>query len=209
MRSIAPAEQFAAGAARPWAALYSLVPTAVFLVFDRWLGLAPAMIAASTTTLALIAARRRGGQRVGILLPITLGYVVVKAIAGVVSHSQVVYFGSGLALSALIAVIVGATAFTKRPVASYLMPLVTPYRRLTPDHPVYRRVAAQVTLVWALAELSMTAWEAWHLRTASASEYLVRSTLVAWPLMGVLIFFLIGYVRFRLDRYEHYLARAA
>ena len=208
MRSIAPAERLAAGVGRPWTVLYSLIPTAVFLIFERWLGLVPAMISASVAALVLIAVRRRGGQGVGILLPISLGYVAVKAVAGVVSQSQVVYFGSGLALTALITLVVGATAFTSRPVASYLMPLVTPYRRLTPDHAVYRRVAAQVTMAWAVAELGITAWEAWHLTVASASEYVVKSTIVSWPIMGVLIFFMIGYVRFRLDRYEHYLAHS-
>lgn len=207
MRSIASAERLATGVGRPWAVLYSLIPTAVFLIFDGWLGLVPAMIAASTATLVLLAVRRRAGQGVGILLPISLGYVVVKAIAGVVSQSQAVYFGSGLALTALISIVVGATAFTRRPLASYLIPLVTPYRRLSPDHHVYRRVSAQVTVVWALAELGITAWEASHLMVASASEYVMRTTVVTWPVMGVLIFFLIGYVRFRLDRYEHYLAR--
>jgi hypothetical protein len=166
------------------------------------------MIAASVTTLALIVARRQGGQGVGVLLPISLAYVVVKAVAGVLTESQVVYFGAGLALSALIALAVGATAFTSRPVASYLIPYVTPYRAVTPDHPIYRRVAAQVTVVWALAELSVTAWEAWHLTVSSASEFVVTRTVIAWPVMAVLIFFLIAYVRLRLDRHEWHLARS-
>jgi hypothetical protein len=166
------------------------------------------MIAASVTTLALIVVRRQGGQGVGVLLPISLAYVVVKAVAGVLTESQVVYFGAGLALSALIALAVGATAFTSRPVASYLIPYVTPYRAVTPDHPIYRRVAAQVTVVWALAELSVTAWEAWHLTVSSASEFVVTRTVIAWPVMAVLIFFLIAYVRLRLDRHEWHLARS-
>jgi hypothetical protein len=133
--------------------------------------------------------------------------VILKAVAGVVTESQVVYFGAGLALTALLAVAVGATAFTKRPVASYLMPLVTPYRHLTSDHPVYRRVAAQVTVVWALAELAITSWEAWHLTVSSAAEFVGTRSVVAWPVMGVVIFFLIFYVRFRLDRHEYWLSR--
>jgi hypothetical protein len=79
---------------------------------------------------------------------------------------------------------------------------------VTPDHPIYRRVAAQVTVVWALAELSVTAWEAWHLTVSSASEFVVTRTVIAWPVMAVLIFFLIAYVRLRLDRHEWHLARS-
>lgn len=211
MRSIAASERLAARANRPGlaAALTSLLPTGVFLVFDSWLGLVAAMIAASVTTLVLLVVRRRRGDGVGILLPLTLGVVVVKAVAGVVTESQVVYFGSGLALTALLAVAVGATAFTKKPVASYLIPLVTPYRHLSSSHPVYRRVSAHVTAAWALFELGITSWEAWHLTASSASEFVVTRSVVAWPVMGIVIFFLIAYVRFRLDRYEHLLAARA
>lgn len=188
-------------------ALTSLLPTIVFLLFDGWLGLVPAMITASLSTIAMMVLRRRRGRGVGVLLPIALVFVVVKAVAGVLTESQVVYFGSGLALSAVIGIGIGATAFSRRPIAVYAIPLVTPYRHLTADHPVYRRVAAQVTAVWALAELAITGWESWHLTMSSASEFVVTRSIVAWPVMGVVIFFLIFYVRFRLDRYEHQLSR--
>jgi hypothetical protein len=188
-------------------ALTSLLPTAAFLLVDGWLGLVPAMTAASALTIVLVVVRRVAGRRVGIVLPLTLSYVVVKAVAGVLTQSHVVYFGAGVALSALIALGVGATAFSRTPVASYLIPLVTPYRRLTPDHPVYRRVAAHVTLVWAVVELGIAGWEGWHLTVASASEFVITRAIGPWMAMGVLIFCLIFYVRFRLDRYEWALAR--
>lgn len=189
-------------------AMTSLAPTAVFLIVDQLLGLVPAMVAASALTVALVVIRRRRGQGVGLLLPLTLAFVVVKAVAGVLTQSPVVYFGAGLVLSALVALAVGATAFTRRPVATQLIPLVAPYRLLTPAQPVYRRVSAHVTAAWALGELAMTAWEASHLLHATGSEFLLARSVVAWPAMGVLIFVLIAYVRFRLDRYEHALRRA-
>jgi hypothetical protein len=189
------------------ATVASLLPTVVFLVIDHWLGLVPAMIAASASTISVMLLRRSRQKSIGLLLPISLGYVLVKAIAGAITGSQVVYFGAGLGLSALIAIGVGATAFTKRPLAGYLLPLVTPYRHLSLEHPAYRRVAGQVTAVWALAELGITAWEAWHLTVATASEFVITRTVAAWPVMAVIIFFLIAYVRFRLDRHEHFLVR--
>lgn len=209
MRSIATAERLGIGVGGRRPTPLSLLPTAMFLAVDQWLGLVPAMIVASGTTIALLVVRRRNGKRLGMLLPLSLGYVVVKAVAGVATGSQVVYFGAGLALSASITVAVGLTAFTHTPLASHLIPMVTPYRHLSADHPIYRAVSAQVTAVWALAELGITAWEAWHLTVASASEFVIVRTVVAWPVMAVLIFFLIAYVRFRLDRYEYVLARSA
>jgi hypothetical protein len=101
VRSVDPSERLAASVSRPGlsAALASLLPTGVFLLADHWLGLLAAMTAASVTTLALIVVRRSRGQGIGVLVPISLAYVIVKAVAGVVTESQVVYFGAGLALS--------------------------------------------------------------------------------------------------------------
>lgn len=187
-------------------ALTPLLPTGAFLLFDAWLGLVAAMIVTSGISVVVLVVRRREGDGVGILLPISLGYVVLKGVAGVATESEVVYFGVGLALTALVAFTVGATAFTPRPAASLALPLVTPYRHLSSSHAAYRRVSAQVTALWALAELGITAWEAWHLTRVSGSEFVVARSVVAWPVMGFVIFFLIFYVRFRLDRYEHALA---
>jgi hypothetical protein len=211
VRSTAASDHLASRMTRPslTSTLGSLLPTGVFLVFDDRAGLAAGMIAASITTVMLLVLRSKGRAGIGVLLPVSLAFVVVKAVAGVVTDSPVVYFGVGIALSALVAVAVGATAFTKRPAASYAIPLVTPYRHLSPDHPVYRRVSAQVTAVVALAELGVTTWEAWHLATSTASEFVVTRTLMAWPVMGIVVFLVIFYVRFRLDRYEYALRSPA
>ncbi len=204
MRSTAASDALNAKASRPspMYVLRSLLPTGVFLLFEGWLGLVAGMIAASVATVAALVLQRRRGAGIGVLLPVSLAFVVVKAIAGVITGSSVVYFGAGVALSALAAIGIGATAFTKRPAASYVLPLVTPYRHLSLDHPVYRRVAAQVTAVVALAEFGITAWEGWHLTVATASEFVITRALTAWPVMGVIIFFVIFYVRFRLDHHE-------
>ena len=192
----------------PTGVAVSLVPSAAFLAVNHFFGLVPAMLAATLLSAAFIVIRRSRGQAIGWLLPISLGYVVIRGIAGVLTGSENVFFGFGIATSALIALVVAASAFTRHPVAGYLLPLVVPYRHLSLDHRVYRRVAAQITVVWAIAELALTSWEAWHLSNVSGSEFLIDRTLIGWPVMGVVIFFLIFYVRFRLDRHEHHLAAA-
>ncbi len=167
------------------------------------------MATATAASIGLLLWRRWRGTGIGLLLPVSLAYVVVRGFAGVLTESEVVYFGVGLVLSAFVAVAVGATAFTRRPLAGFLLPGVTPYRMLTPEHPVYRRVSAQVTAVWAVAELAITGWEARHLATSTASEFVVTRTVAAWPVMAAVIFVLIAYVRFRLDRHEYQLTHTA
>lgn len=193
----------------PTAIIASLGPSIAFLAANRWLGLVAGMVAATTLSLILIGYRRSRGQQIGWILPISLGYVVVRGVAGVMTGSENVFFGFGVATGAAVAIAVAATAFTRHPVAGYLLPLIVRYRHLSMEHPLYRRVAAQITIVWAFAELCLTAWEAWHLSNVSGSEFLIDRTLVGWPVMAVVIFFLIFYTRFRLDPHERYLAAQA
>ena len=175
----------------PSGVVASLVPSIAFLIANNWFGLIAGMVAATVLSAGLVVIRRGRGQAIGWLLPISLGYVVVRGIAGILTGSENVFFGVGVATSALIAIAVGVSAFTKHPIAGYLIPLVVRYRHLSMDHPVYRRVAAQITLVWAVAEMALTTWEAWHLSNVSGSEFLVDRTLVGWPVMAVVILSLI------------------
>ena len=166
-------------------------------------GLTEAMIAATLTSAVVIALRWRKGRRIGILLPASLAYVVIRGTAGVLTGSEDVYFGLGVALSAATAVAIGATAFTRSPAASYLIPLVVTYRQQTVDHPLYMRVAAQLTVAWALMELAITGWEAWLLTRVTATEFIFLRTFVGWPVMAIWIFFLVFYLRLRLDPLQH------
>ncbi len=184
----------------------SLLPTIVFLAADRWFGLVPAMLIATAASIVLIVARRSRGRTVGLLLPLSLGYVLVRGVAAVLTQSENVFFGFGIALSALAAIVVGASAFTRRPFALLVLPLFVPFRRVTQDSPVYQSLAAQVTFLWAVAELGIAAWEAWHLSNSTGSEYVVGRAVVAWPIMAGVIFFLLFYVRFRLEAEERRLA---
>ena len=186
--------------------LISLSPTIAFLVVNYGFGLTEAMIAASLTSAVVIGFRWRKGRRIGILLPASLAYVAIRGLVGVLTGSEDVYFGLGVALSAATALAIGATAFTHTPAASYLIPLVVTYRQQTVDHPLYMRVAAQLTVAWALMELAISGWEAWHLTRVTATEFIFLRTFVGWPVMAIWIFFLVFYLRLRLDPLQHALA---
>ena len=187
--------------------LTSLLPTIGFLVANQWFGLIEAMIFASLASAVVIVLRWRRGRNIGILLPVSLAYVIARGLAGVLTGSEDVYFGVGIALSAATALVIGATAFTRRPAAFFLIPLVVTYRRETVDHPLFRRVAAQLSVAWALMELAITAWEGWHLARTTATEFIVLRTFVGWPVMAVWILFLVFYLRLRLDPLQYALAR--
>lgn len=189
--------------------LTALLPSATFLAADHVAGLTAGIIAASLTSATLVLVRRRSGRRLGVVLPASLAYVALRAIAGVVTDSPQVFFGLSLALSAATALAVAATAWTARPAAAVVIPAVVRYRDRTIAHPLYRRVAAQLTVAWAAAELAVTTWEATHLAHATASQFVVARTFIGWPLMAAWICALVFYLRFRLDPLDHHLARRA
>jgi hypothetical protein len=181
----------------------ALLPSVLFLVGHRWGGLVPAIVAASVASVALIVVRRRQNRTLGVLLPASLAYVSVRAAAGLLTNSDEVYFGVSLATSAVVALVVAATAFTRTPVAARLIPLVVVYPQRTVAHPLYRRVAAHATLAWAATELAMTAWETTHLADMAAPQFMLLRTFGGAPVMAVLIPVVIFYIRLRLDPLAH------
>jgi hypothetical protein len=183
--------------------LSALSPSVLFLVGHHLGGLVPAIAAASVTSVALIVVRRRQHSTLGVLLPASLVYVLVRAAAGLLTNSDEVYFGVSLATSAVVALVVAATAFTRTPAAARLIPLVVRYPQPIVAHPLYRRVAAHATLAWVVTELAMTAWETTHLADMAAPQFMLVRTFGGAPVMAVLIPVVIFYIRLRLDPLAH------
>jgi len=187
----------------------ALLPSATFVAASQAVGLAAGIIAATATSAALIIIRRRRNTKTSVVLWASLAYVLLRAAAGILTDSDDVYLGVGLALSAATALAIAASARTTTPAAARLIPAVVRYRDRTLRHPLYRRVAAHVTLAWAAAELAITGWEAAHLSHVTATQFVLVRTLVGWPLMALWICGLIFYIRLRLDPLDQHLARHA
>ena len=193
----------------PMGLLVSLAPSAAFLLVRPWTQVRTALVVTSLVAVAVVLGRRRRGTPIGVVLPLSLAILVLRTAVSLATGSETLYFGAGLATSALVAVAVGATAWIGTPLATHFIPLVAPYRHLDATHPLYRRVAAQVTGAWAVAELAVTALEGRHLLHATGTEFVLAKTTVGLPVMAVVVFFLVFYVRARLDPVEFHLAHQA
>ncbi len=144
--------------------------------------------------------RRRGGC-IGWLGLALLGYVLIRGAAGALTGSEQVFFGISVAASMAVTIGVLASAFTTTPVATYLLPVLLA-GRLRPEtaaDPAYRRISAHVTAAWAIAELSVSGWEAWHLQHAGAVDFVATRGLLGWPVMAAVIFLCAFYARFRIE----------
>ena len=60
----------------------------------------------------------------------------------------------------------------------------------------------------SVAKLGISLWEASHLRDTSSAEFVAIRSFVGWPIMAFVVFWLIFYVRARLDPVEHRLRSA-
>lgn len=178
-----------------------LAPVGAFLLANAVWGLVPGMVAATAMAVTAGLMRLRRGESVGWLSLALLGYVLVRGAAGAVTGSHQVFFGISVAASMAVAVGVLATAFTRTPMAAYVLPALMG-GRLRPETvatPAYRRIAAQVTAAWAVAELAVAGWEGWHLSHADAVEFVAVRGLVGWPTMAAVVFACSFYARFRVE----------
>jgi hypothetical protein len=179
----------------------SVAPVAVFLLANAAWGLIAGMLASTAAAVLATLSRRRRGQQIGWLALALLGYVLIRGAAGAVTGSHQVFFGISVAASMTGAVAVLATAFTRTPLAGYLLPILMRgrLRPTTTASPTYRRISAHVTAVWAIAELAVSGWEAWHLQHATAVEFVGARGLIGWPAMAAVVFVLAFYARFRIE----------
>ena len=185
----------------PANAALSVAPIAVFLLANAAWGLVPGMLTSTAAAALVTLGRLRRGEQIGWLALALLGYVLIRGAAGALTGSHQVFFGISVAASMAVAVAVLTTAFSSRPVAAYLLPMLMRgrLRPRTAATPTYRRVSAHVTAVWAIAELALASWEAWHLQHANAVEFAAARGLIGWPVMATIIFVCAFYARFRIE----------
>ena len=161
--------------------LDSVLPIALFIGLERVWGLAAGVIGATLWSLKVVVGRRRRGEAVGRYLPILVAYLVVRAVIGIVTDSEAVYFGIGIGTKAAIGAALIGTVVAGRPFLVRYAHLVVPFDRATRDHPRYVRVMGYLTVGLGLYQFLTSAWDIWLFNQTSASGYLLIRFLVGWP----------------------------
>ena len=182
----------------------ALAPTVAFLLAHAAWGVVAGIVVSTAAAVASVLWRQHRGGGVGWLSLALLAYVVARGTAGALTGSHQVFFGIGVLATTVVAAAVLASAFTATPAAGYLVPALMGRWLLpaTVRHPVYRRVCAHVTAVWATAELAVTGWEAWHLQHAAAVEFIGARAMIGWPAMAGVVFACAFYARFRIEWHQ-------
>ena len=159
----------------------SVMPIVAFLVLNRWTSLGWAVAGATAWSIKAAVSRRRHGEAVGRFLPLLVVYLVVRAVIGIATDSEAVYFGIGIGTKALIGMALVATAVVGRPFLARAFPLAVPLAAETVAHPVFRRTMGRLTVALGAYQLLTSAWDIWLYNQTSPDGYVAIRALVGWP----------------------------
>ena len=161
--------------------LDSVLPITLFIGLERVWGLTAGVAGATLWSIRIVVGRRRRGEEVGRYLPILVAYLVARAVVGIVTDSEAVYFGIGIGTKAAIGAALIATVVVGRPFLARYAHLVVPFDRATRDHPRYRQVMGHLTVGLGCYQFLTSAWDVWLFNRTSASGYVLIRFLVGWP----------------------------
>ena len=180
--------------------LDSLMPALLFLIFNWAVGLPWAIGAATVWSLKVVYTRRRKRLPLGKLFPLVAGFVLLRGIIGIVTDSEAVYFGLGIASKYAIGLGVAASAIINRNVIIMAAPYVFNFPTEVKNHPVYKSALDVVAYLAGFYYLLSASFDIWLYNNNSVEGYIIIRLIVNWPL-GLAVFWgCLGYVVFRLRK---------
>lgn len=162
--------------------LEPLVPVVLFLVVNRLAGLRWAVAAATIWSLKLVIDRRRRGVPLGVVMPVITIAVIARGVIGIITDSEDVYFGLGIASKFAIALVLFGSIAVRRPLAALGAPYVID---TTPDmvaHPAWLPTMGWITAIGGLYYSVSGAVDTWLLSSRSIEGFVLLRFLANWPL---------------------------
>lgn len=175
----------------------SLLPLAAFYTGFRLWGPA-AGIGCSTAASALVYLHERRAGREGLLVRLTLAFVLVRALIGLLAHSTTAYLAVPVLANAVWGVAFVASVAVGRPLAGALARAWYPFGPEFRRTALFRRVFAVESLVWGLFLLGIAAVRAAALVEEGVGGFVVVSVVTGTPATLVLIAWSVWYARERL-----------
>lgn len=168
------------------------VPLAAFYAAWTVSGLPAGIAAATLVSFGLYAYERRAG-RDGLLVRLSLGFVAVQAVVGLVSGSTVVYLATPVLANAIWSAAFLVSAAVGRPLAGALACAWYPFSREFRDTPEFKRVYGFESVVWGLYLLARSALRLGALLHGGVGSFVVVTFLTGTPTMLALLAWSIWY----------------
>jgi hypothetical protein len=178
-----PAPPAAAGASSSLLAaggVDSVISVVAFMVANKLGGLGWAIAASTAWSLKAAITRKRKGQAIGKLLPITAGYLLLRGGLGIVTDSKALYFGMGIATQAAIGLGLVVSVLVGRAFIAEIAPKVLPFPRHVVNHRLFQSTMAHLTLVAGAYEMGKSGWDVWLYHNSSTNGFVLLRFLAGW-----------------------------
>jgi hypothetical protein len=149
-------------------------------------GLAAGIAASAAVSLLVYLYDRRSGRE-GLLVRLSLAFVLVQSAIGLVAHSTTVYLAQPVLATAVWGLVFGASVPLGRPLAGMLACAWYPFPQWFRDTAAFKRVFGTESLVWAAYFLARSALRLAILLHGSLGSFLAISFVSGTPAMLVLL----------------------
>jgi hypothetical protein len=177
------------------------LPLGAFYAALKLDGLAAGIVAAAVASLAIYAYERRAG-RDGLLVRLSLGFVVVQAVVGLVTHSTTVYLAQPVLIAAVWGLAFIVSVPLRRPLAGALACAWYPFPHWFRETRTFKRVYGIESLVWGGYFLARSALRLAMLLHGSLESFLLITFLTGTPAMVLLLIWSIRFAMRRLADVE-------
>lgn len=165
----------------------TLLPVGVFLLGLRFLGVAGAIVAGLGFVYAAIGWRVATGRRVPGLLLLGALTLTTRSILTLLTGSVFLFF-----LQPTLGTVLVATAFllsvpARRPLAARIARDFCPIPPELADHAPVQRFFTQISLLWAVAQLTNAVLTIWLLLTESVGSFVVTRSIVSLCLSALTV----------------------
>ena len=167
-------------------------PVLAFYVGWKLAGLVVGIIAASVVSVAAWRYERRR-ERPGAIARLSLGFVVIQAVIGLVSGSAAVYLAQPVLLSAALGIVFLVSAVIGRPLAGVFANELYPFPPEVRDSATFRRVFGRISVAWGSYQLLRSAIRLLALAHGSIESFLVINLVTGVPLTAGLMAWSIWY----------------
>lgn len=168
------------------------LPLGAFYAGLRLAGLGVGIAAAAAASLAVYVLERRAG-RDGLLLRLSLAFVAVQSVVGLVSHSAIVYLAQPVLANAAWGLAFLASAALRRPLAGAFACAWYPFPRSFRETDAFKRVFGVESVVWGLYLLARATLRLVALLQGSVEGFLVVTIVTGTPAMLALVAWSIRY----------------
>lgn len=169
-------------------------------MLNRIGGLRLAVAGSTLWAIKLGVDRRRRGEPLGRFVPILTAAIIARGVAGIITDSETVYFGLGIAGKFAFAAVLIGSALIGRPLAALGAPMLLAATDEMQKHPIWRSTMAIITVIGGLYYLASASLDVVLLQRNSIEGFVLLRFLANWPLSLAAILLALAVAQIRLPR---------